>query len=90
MGRPWPTRGEPLWLNEDRAWALALAQVETENCPDCGRPWSEVSDPDNEFKYQTELIRCHACTTATKAVSAYQNRGGDSRGLHVTVTKRGG
>lgn len=90
MGRPLPVAGEPLWLAEDRAWALALLQVEAENCPDCGNPWAEATSIDNEFKYKAELVRCHACTTGAKAVSKYQNSNGDSRGLHVHVTKREG
>lgn len=87
MGRPLPVAGEPLWLAEDRAWALALLQVEADKCPDCGHPWAEATDIGNEFKFKAEVVRCHACTAGAKAVSAYQNKNGDSRGLHVHVTK---
>lgn len=84
-----PAVGEPLWLDEDRAWAMALMDVEADSCPDCRQPWSEATDPDNEFEYEATLMRCHACTTSAHAVSAYQNSSGDSRGLHVAITKRG-
>ncbi|MFD0429426.1 hypothetical protein ACFQ60_22380 [Streptomyces zhihengii] len=56
--------GEPLWTDEDRSWALALADVERDVCPDCGHPWSEASAPDSEWAYTAELLRCHACAAA--------------------------
>lgn len=88
MGRPMPGPGEVLWTDEDRAWALALAEVERECCPDCGQPWSEAANPDNEFSYQAELLRCHACATGARESHRYQRAGGDERGIHVSITKR--
>jgi len=82
--------GEPLWLEEDRAWALALAQVEADSCPECGQPWVEATDRDNEFAYKAELIRCHSCTTSAMAVQAYQDKNGSSRGMHVHIERLGG
>ncbi|MFB7360495.1 hypothetical protein [Streptomyces gardneri] len=79
--------GEPLWLPEDRAWALALLQVEADACPDCGQSWGEATDKANEFAYRAELIRCHACTTSASAVRAYQDKGGASEGLHVHLER---
>ncbi len=84
-----PGPGEPMWLEEDRQWAMALMDVEADTCKDCGQPWGEATAQENEFTYKADLIRCHACTTATKAVSQYQNQGGDGRGLHVSIKKRG-
>ncbi|MET9479882.1 hypothetical protein [Streptomyces sp. NPDC006638] len=81
--------GEPMWLDEDRAWALALAEVEADRCPDCGNPWSEVSDRAHEFSYQADLVRCHACATGARAAHTHQESGGDARGIHVAITKRG-
>lgn len=81
--------GEALWLEEDRAWALALAQVETDCCPDCKQPWSEASKIENEFDYSAELLRCHACAAGARKAHAYQESGGDVRGIHVSITKRG-
>lgn len=80
--------GEPVWLDEDRAWALALAQVEADSCPDCGQPWSESSDPASEWSYQAQLIRCHACATGARTAHHHQEAGGDTRGLHVSILKR--
>ncbi|MFE1358860.1 hypothetical protein [Streptomyces harbinensis] len=82
-----PGPGEPLWLEEDRAWAYALAEVEADVCPDCGRPWPEASNPDLEFAWRAELARCHACATAHRAMAHHEEQGGDTRGLHVHVTR---
>ncbi|MEU9405032.1 hypothetical protein AB0E08_04890 [Streptomyces sp. NPDC048281] len=79
--------GEPLWLPEDRDWALALAAVEADTCPDCGQPWSEATAEENEFGYRAELVRCHACTASAAAVTAYQDKGGKREGLHVHLTR---
>ncbi|MBP2583037.1 hypothetical protein J3A78_003515 [Streptomyces sp. PvR006] len=79
--------GEPLWLDDDRAWALALLDVEANACPDCGQPWHEATDKDNEFAYRAELIRCHACTTSATSVRAYQDKNGSADGLHVHIER---
>jgi hypothetical protein len=80
--------GEPLWLPEDTAWALALLDVEADCCPECKQPWGEATDKANEFKYAAELIRCHACTASARAVKTYQDKGGQSEGLHVHIERR--
>ncbi|MBM9621032.1 hypothetical protein [Streptomyces zhihengii] len=80
--------GEPLWTDEDRSWALALADVERDVCPDCGHPWSEASAPDSEWAYTAELLRCHACAAGARAAHAHQDSGGDMRGIHVSIIKR--
>ncbi|MFF4489413.1 hypothetical protein ACFY0F_23440 [Streptomyces sp. NPDC001544] len=80
--------GDPLWLPEDRYWALALAEVEADACPECGQPWSEATDPANEFAYRVDLVRCHACATSAKRVRAHQDNHGNTDGLHVHIEKR--
>lgn len=81
--------GEPLWLPEDRYWAHALLEVEADACPECGQPWSEATDPANEFAYKAHLVRCHACSTSAKRVRAHQNKNGDGStdGLHVHIAR---
>lgn len=61
LGRPLPGPGEPLWLDEDRDWALALLEVEADTCPGCGQPLSESTHSDNEFAYTASASRCHSC-----------------------------
>lgn len=80
--------GEALWTPEDRAWALALHQVEADACPECGQPWGDVTDEGNEFAYMAELVKCHACATSAKTVRAHQDGNGDTDGLHVHVEHR--
>jgi len=89
MGRV-VAEGEPLWLAEDRAWSLALLEVEADSCPGCGQPWAEATDAKNEFAYTAELVRCHACSTSAKRVRAHQDRNGEGStdGLHVHVRKQ--
>ncbi|MEO3978768.1 hypothetical protein [Streptomyces sp. CAU 1734] len=80
--------GEALWLEEDRAWALALADVEADTCPDCGHSWSETSAPGAEGQYEAALIRCHACATGAKKINAFREGGGDPVGIHLSITRR--
>jgi hypothetical protein len=82
-----------LWLDEDRAWALALLEVGEDACPECGQPWDIATDPKNEFAFTADLIRCHACTTSAQAVKAHQDRnglrGGPARPPRLPQTRRG-
>jgi hypothetical protein len=81
--------GEPLWLDEDRYWALALAEVEADACPDCGQPWGEATAKENEEGYQAHLVKCHACSMSAKSVRAYQSKNNsDTDGLHVHVERK--
>ncbi|WNI16906.1 hypothetical protein [Actinacidiphila sp. ITFR-21] len=82
--------GEPLWLPDDRAWALALAQVEADRCPDCGTEWGDATAPENEFEFDAEVIRCHACKASATRVKAFQDGGGNPAGLHVHIKRRKG
>lgn len=87
MGRV-VAEGEPLWLPEDRYWALALAEVEADACPECGQAWSETTAPENEGGYTTTLVRCHACAASAQRVRAHQDNHGNTDGLHVHIEKR--
>ena len=80
--------GEPLWSEEDRAWALALSHVEGDQCPECGEAWGEATDVKSEFAYKAELIKCHACATSARAVRIHQDGHGTADGLHVQIHKR--
>ncbi|MFR0351784.1 hypothetical protein [Streptomyces sediminimaris] len=77
-----------LWLEDDRAWALALAAVEASECPDCRQPWDEATARGSEGAWQAEITRCHACAAAAAKVGQFESAGGDMRGLHVHVTRR--
>jgi len=54
--------GEPVWTDEDRAYAIALHRVEADVHHDCGRPWSEAMDPANAENYTVDVLgQCPAC-----------------------------
>jgi hypothetical protein len=84
MGRV-VAEGEPLWLDEDRDWALALAAVEAEECPDCHQPWDQASARENSESYRASIARCHACAAAAAAVNAHEKAGGKTAGLKVHI-----
>jgi hypothetical protein len=89
LGRPWPVPGEPLWLDEDREWALALQADEALTCHGCGQPRDEASDPVNEFHYTAEPHRCHACSAISKSTRAWSSDGGSMDGVTFYVMKDG-
>lgn len=77
-----------MWLPDDRWWALALAEVEADTCRDCGHPLSESTALDNEFRYEAQITRCHACAAATKRLTSHQDNGGTTHGLQIHVARR--
>ncbi|WP_123661585.1 hypothetical protein [Actinocorallia herbida] len=74
------TETEPLWTDEDRGWAEALAHFEADECKGCGQPLSESTEASAEGAYDAPLpLRCHACT----AVSIQQDAA--SKNAHPTA-----
>lgn len=80
--------GEPLWLPEDRWWALALAEDEANRCRDCGHDLTETMAPDAEDAYDATLTRCHGCAAAARRVAAFTDEGGRTEGLQISVHRR--
>ena len=59
-GRPTPAPGEPLFLEEDTAVAIALAEEERDTCPACGMPKVWCRDPANQFGvFEAVEEQCH-------------------------------
>lgn len=81
-----PKRGEPLWTDDDRDWALALQAYEADLCA-CGQPRAESMSPDNEFGYDATPLRCHACAAVAKGGERFSEPGADPRGLFMSVTR---
>ena len=75
--------GEPLWTEEDRAYALALAVYEADQCSGCGRPRSETTDPEMDGMYRATAMRCHGCAAVAKAS---KNNDYEPEGLYFAVT----
>lgn len=68
----WSTH-EPMWTDEDRELAFALAEYEADLCA-CGRPLAETMEAAHEFAYRAELAgRCHACTAQDAAAKPYED-----------------
>jgi hypothetical protein len=90
LGRPQPAPGEALWTDEDRAWALALLQVEAEVCGGCHQQLSESTDEALEEAWQAEVVLCHACATAGRHAERWRKENGDgpAHGAGVRVTRR--
>jgi len=44
-----PGPGEPLFLEDDTAAVIALAEEERDTCPSCGMPKAWCRDPANQF-----------------------------------------
>jgi hypothetical protein len=89
QGRPWPAPGEPLWHDDDRAWALALALEEANDCPSCGWPLDETTDPDTEERWRTAIVRCHRCTAREVAGHQHGQSPGIQPGFLVRTTLTG-
>lgn len=81
-GRAWPAPGEPLWLEEDRRWALALVVEEGDECPGCHGQLEETTDPANEDRYRAEGIRCFRCYAQQIEMRAF-HKDGDPTGLLI-------
>lgn len=65
---------EPLWTDDDRAWAVALLVEEAEECSGCGVPISEAHDPTREFTedetayyWSSPAVMCNACAARDRA-----------------------
>jgi hypothetical protein len=69
--------GEALWTDDDRTWAVALLEEEAEQCGGCGAPLEETTDPANEHRYTSAIVRCHRCTEQQSAAAAHHKSGAD-------------
>lgn len=75
-----------VWTEEDRRWAFALLEEEAEECPGCRGQLKETTDPENEFRYEVEAIRCHKCKTQQKLIGLYSRPPNDPTGILVTTS----
>lgn len=68
LGRPLPAPGEPLFTDEDTAYAVALAEEEQATCPSCGLLKVVCRDPAYQFAFEARQEQCHAMA----ALAAFQ------------------
>jgi hypothetical protein len=81
--------GEPLWLPEDTAHALAWRLHLDSLCSGCGQPVDECMSPDAETAYEVKAIRCHACAEQARAANTWADGAGEREGLFFTIRRRG-
>lgn len=83
-----PEEGEPYWTDLDRGYALEWQAERTERHPSCGQPLDESMARANQFAYEAETVRCHACAAKERVGQQYQNQdGADTAGLLVRLTR---
>lgn len=88
LGRPMPAPGEPLWLPEDRWWALALLEAEAGICAGCGQILAESTALEGEDAYDSQGVPCHGCRAAARRTKSMQEQGADVSGMHLSVSRR--
>lgn len=79
--------GQPLWTAQDAAYAVALTSIEAAACS-CGHDRRESMAAGNEYAYQADAVRCHACAARERAAEAYAKQGGSMAGLSFAVTRK--
>lgn len=58
----WVTVTEPEWDDEQRHWMIALAELEAEQCRDCGHSLTETTGPGAADSFVAEMAgRCWSC-----------------------------
>lgn len=62
--------GEPLFTDEDTAYAMALAEEEAATCPSCGLLKVICRDPANQFAFEAAEEQCHA----TYAIASHRKK----------------
>lgn len=68
------TTVEPEWDEDERAWAIALLELDADTCPGCGGMLTDTTAPDAEGKYVASApTRCHKCTAISVAQSSYHD-----------------
>lgn len=66
------------WTDDDVAAALAVQQSLDAACPQCGGDLAKTTDPDHQFDWRAETVRCHNCKARHD-----EAEGADAAGLLV-------
>jgi hypothetical protein len=67
---------------------MALMEAESGLCGDCGHSLAESTAPENEYAYDAHITKCHACLAAARRVATFQEDGGKTDGLKISVFRR--
>lgn len=66
------TETEPEWDDNERAWAIALLEVEADTCKGCGQPLSETLQPEAYQGYEaSDGAACQGCKAVRRKQDAY-------------------
>lgn len=67
------TTREIEWDDDERAWAIALIEYESDKCPGCGGQLEETTDPKTEGRWKVPYpTRCQRCTALASAQEKYR------------------
>lgn len=67
------------FTDDDMAAALAWQSEQRLTCS-CGFPLDETTAKGRDEAYDVELVTCHVCATADRAIRSHQRDGGDTAG----------
>jgi len=69
-----PQPGEPLFTDEDTAYAIALAEEEAATCSSCGLLKVVCRDPEYQFAFEVHEEQCHATYALADRQRTWQDR----------------
>lgn len=79
------------WTRLDTAYAVSLTLLDKLTCSGCGHDRRESMNPDNEFRYEVDAVRCHSCATRDRHIAALPeeaSRAGLTFPTHLKELKR--
>lgn len=93
LGRPRKsvTTREPRWLEEDRAWLMALLAEQKERCSGCGQLLAECMDPATAKTWEVVSRICQACLVLDVALdndAEASRNGSNARGVKHIVQRQ--
>lgn len=67
---------------------FAHDQAQATTCSGCGLPLEETTAVGRGDDFDAELVACHACAQADRALRAHREGGGDMSGIRVRHFER--
>ena len=74
--------GDPVWLDEDRAYVLAWQAHRRDTCTGCGHSLTTSTAKENQLGYDAEVVRCHACAAQQRTLTKFADDGGERPGCY--------
>ena len=70
------------------AWHQAQREADADKCPGCGGSLAETTDPENEGRYDGEVVRCFRCKAQHSTVERMKDDPARSSLLVYTVKEK--